>query len=123
MSEAIARTYWKNISDQKWEEAEGLLHRNFVAEWPQSRERFRRASDFIQMNREYPGNHHVEVLEALSVGDRTVTTVYIHAEDTGQKAYATSWFEVTEGKISKLTEFWAEPYPAPASRQRWVEPY
>ena len=121
MSEVLARSYWKKVSEQKWEEAEALFHENFAAEWPQSRERFRSGKAFIQMNREYPGTHRVEVLEVLSVDSRTVTTVFINAEDTGQKVFATSWFDFSEGKILKLTEFWAEPYSAPESRKRWAE--
>lgn len=123
MSETLVRTYWHNISDQKWEEAESLLHPNFIAEWPQSRERFRDRAAYIQMNREYPGTHRVEILQMEAREDRAVATVFIHAVDTGQKAFATSWFEFTEGKISKLTEFWAEPYPAPEARKRWAETY
>jgi hypothetical protein len=110
---------WKLFSDQKWEESKQLFHEKFVAEWPQSRERFLGANNFVDMNAAYPGNHTIEVLDILASDNRVVTAVYIHA-DTGQKAFATSFFELKDNKILKLTEFWGEPYDAPAWREKYV---
>lgn len=123
MNEALVRKYWSLFSDQKWEESKSLLHSEFLAEWPQSRERFKGADAYVDMNREYPGTHRMEVLQLMSVADRVVSTVFIHAHDTGQKTFATSWFDICDGKIAKLTEFWGAPYEAPESRNRWAERY
>ena len=42
---------------------------------------------------------------------------------TGQKTFANSYFEIQGGKISRIEEYWAEPYPAPEGRRKWVELY
>ena len=42
--------------------------------------------------------------------------------DGVQSARAVSFFTVTNGKISRIVEFWPEPYPAPVNRQHLVEP-
>lgn len=123
MSDFLVREYWDKISAQQWDAAQNLLHPRFIAEWPQSRERFDNPADYIQMNREYPGTHRVEVVHVIAQSDRAAATVYIHAQDTGQKTFATSWFEFKDGKIVRLTEFWAEPYAAPEARSRWARVY
>ena len=122
MQEALIRSLWQLFSEQKWDESKNLFHPQFVAEWPQSRERFLSADDFVEMNRAYPGNHTIEVLNIVVSGNEVVSAVYIHA-DTGQKAFATTFFLVEDGKIKKATEFWGEPYPAPESRKKWVQSY
>jgi ribosomal protein S18 acetylase RimI-like enzyme len=118
----IVKTFWDLFSNQKWDEASKLLHHNFVALWPQSREKIVGSKNFIDVNRYYPGNHKIDVIHTFDVGSKIVTTVWIEA-DTGQKTFANSIFEILEGKILKVEEYWAEPYPAPEWRKQWVELY
>lgn len=121
-NEALVRQLWSLFSDQKWTESKGLFHPDFTAEWPQSRERFVGADAFVDMNCEYPGNHKIQVLQLVSSGSSVVSAVYIHA-DTGQKAFATSFFEIKDHKIWKATEFWGEPYAAPEWRSKFSVPF
>lgn len=118
----LVRRFWGLFNDQKWDEAMLLLHINFVAEWPQSRERMIGPKNFIDVNRNYPGNHKIEIVHALEVGNKIITVVWIEA-DTGQKTYANSYFDIENGKIQKLEEYWAEPYLAPEWRKQWVKVY
>ena len=121
-SVALVKNFWQLFSEQCWDTAAELLHGDFVATWPQSREKIRGARNFIDVNRYYPGNHKIEVLHAFGVGDQVLTTVWIEA-DTGQKTFANSIFSIKDGKIWRAEEYWAEPYPAPAWRKQWVETY
>lgn len=121
-NELLIRKLWSLFSDQNWDDSKKLFHESFVAEWPQSKERFVGADNFVEMNRAYPGNHTIEIQEILVAGDRVVSAVYIHA-DTGQQAFATSFFEIKAGRIAKATEFWGEPYAAPESRKLWATAY
>lgn len=118
----LVRRFWQLFSEQRWDEAKELLHEDFVAEWPQSRERMVGPDGFVAVNRYYPGNHEIEVIHAHEAGDQVVTTVWIVA-DTGQKTFATSYFSFRDGRISKAEEYWAEPYDAPEWRAEWVERY
>lgn len=90
-------------------------------EWPQSQERIRGAERFARMNHEYPAQgrwqftlNHVVDGEHEVVSDVTVT-------DGVQIARAISFFEVVQGRITRLVEFWPESYPAPAHRAYLVE--
>jgi hypothetical protein len=98
-----------------------VLSPEFVLEWPQSRERIRGVQNFARMNQEYPANgpwrftiNRVVGTESEAVSDVTVT-------DGVQTARAVSFFEVSEGKIARIVEFWPESYPAPANRAHLVE--
>ncbi len=118
----IARKFWQLFSDQLWDKAAEILANDFLATWPQSRERIVDAKNFIDVNKYYPGNHKIEVIHAFAIGSKVLTTVWIEA-DTGQKTFANSIFDLEGDKILNIEEYWAEPYPAPEWRKQWVETY
>lgn len=118
---SLVKKFWQLFSEQKWDVAAQLLHPSFQATWPQSREKMT-AKNFIEVNRNYPGNHKIQVVHAFEVGDKVLTTVWIEA-DTGQKTFANSIFEIQGDKILKSEEYWAEPYSPPENRKQWVELY
>lgn len=118
----LVKKFWQLFSEQKWDHAAELLHRDFVATWPQSRERMIGAKNFVDVNRYYPGNHKIEVVHVFGLENKILTTVWIEA-DTGQKTFANSIFDVKDGKIIAAEEYWAEPYPAPEWRKKWTEIY
>lgn len=118
----LVKTFWQLFSEQKWDLASELLHQDFVANWPQSREKMVGAKNFIDVNRFYPGNHKITVIHAFALEDKVLSTVWIEA-DTGQKTFANSIFKIQNDKILNVEEYWAEPYPAPEWRKQWVEIY
>ncbi len=98
-----------------------VLCPHFVLEWPQSNERIRGAEKFARMNAEYPAHgrwvftvNRIVTGEQEAVSDVTVT-------DGVQVARAISFFTIEDGKVSRLVEFWPEPYTAPANRAHLVE--
>jgi ketosteroid isomerase-like protein len=117
----LVKTFWQLFSEQEWDAASELLHTNFQALWPQSREKMS-AKNFIEVNRNYPGNHKVKVVHIFKIEDKVLTTVWIEA-DTGQKTFANSIFDIQDDKILRVEEYWAEPYAAPENRKQWVELY
>lgn len=118
----LVKSFWQLFSEQKWDQAQALLHSEFVADWPQSRERMHGAQNFIDVNRYYPGNHKIQIVHAYGIGGMVVTTVWIEA-DTGQKTFANSYFQIKDEKIFRAEEYWAAPYEAPEWRSNWVELY
>lgn len=100
---SLVKKFWQLFSEQKWDVAAQLLHSNFQAAWPQSREKMT-AKNFIEVNRNYPGNHKIQVVHAFEVGDKVLTTVWIEA-DTGQKTFANSIFNIQGDKILKVESF------------------
>ncbi|GGP24317.1 polyketide cyclase [Silvimonas amylolytica] len=120
-SEALVREFWRLMQTNDFEAVGAVLADEFVAEWPQSNERIRGRANFAGLNREYPahGLWRFELNRMVAGADQVVTDVSI--TDGVQKARAISFFTFTGQRISKLVEYWPEPYEAPENRAHWVE--
>jgi ketosteroid isomerase-like protein len=121
-SESVVREFWRLMATNDFHAVGAVLASEFVLEWPLSGERIRGAKRFARMNSEYPAKgpwrfiiHRIVSGESEAVSDVGIT-------DGVQSARAISFFTVRDGKITRLTEFWPEPYPAPANRAHLVEP-
>lgn len=91
-----------------------------VVEWPQSGERIvgRQACFLVYKN--YPGGSPAYTLRRIS-GEGDHFTVEAVADYHGRKSYVTNIVEFRDGRIVKQTDYFAEPYDAPAWRSGWVE--
>ncbi|GGP19102.1 nuclear transport factor 2 family protein [Silvimonas iriomotensis] len=120
-AEALVREFWQLMQTNDFDAVGAVLADDFVVEWPQSSELIRGRANFAGLNREYPAHGHWQfVLNRLVAGvDQVVTDVSI--TDGVQQARAVSFFTITDQRISKLVEYWPEPYAAPANRAHWVE--
>lgn len=126
VGEKLVRRLWKNLAELRWEHAESLLDKKFVALWPQSRERMRGPQNFIAVNRNYPGKHDIKVNKVTSHGDQVISEVFIRSVLPGNKRlklFAVSFFTVHNDKIASAREYWSDTYPAPSWRKKWVEKY
>jgi len=117
----LVQGLWRAIGGRDWETAATLLHDDFVQEWPQSGERIVGRDDALAVNREFPGGPpHMTVRRAVSGGDLGVMeTELVYAD--GSRFHGVSIVEVREGRIVRETDYFAEPFPAPQWRARWVQ--
>lgn len=120
--EDTVRSFWRLMATNDFASVGQVLADGFVLEWPQSGERIRGAANFARMNVEYPahGRWAFRVLRLVASGDQVVTHVAIG--DGVQAAEAISFFEVVDGRITRLVEYWPEAYAPPANRAHRVEP-
>jgi len=117
----VVRTFWKLMASNDFHAVAAVLAPEFVLEWPQSRERIRGSERFAQMNAEYPAQGPWSfTLNRLVASDTEVVTD-VTVTDGAQTARALSVFEVSEGAITRLVEFWPEPYEPPGHRAHLVE--
>lgn len=119
---AVVNHFWRLMATNDFYAVGAVLAEAFVLEWPQSNERVRGARRFGQLNTEYPAQgpwrftvNRIVAAEAEAVTDVTIT-------DGVLTARAISFFTVVDGKITRLVEYWPEPYPAPENRAHLVEP-
>lgn len=119
---AVVREFWRLMASNDFDSVAAVLAPGFVLEWPQSRERIRGAERFARMNQEYPahGPWRFNVLRVIGAESEAVSEVEV--TDGTQNAKAISFFTVQEGRITRLVEYWPEPYPAPANRGHLTEP-
>lgn len=118
--EAIER-FWQTMSTNDFAAVERLLHDDFLLEWPQSGECIRGAENFATMNVRYPAAgpwrftvNRVVAGESQGVSDVTVT-------DGERVDRAVTFFDLRDGRIWRITEYWPEPFAPAAWRRDLVE--
>jgi len=113
--------------DQHWAasdandfETEHLIYReDAVLDYPQSGERTRGRHN-IQCQREgQPSKKRFTVRRILGSGDLWVTELVLTYD--GKPSHTVSIMEFTGNKVARETQYFADPFPAPAFRAQWVE--
>jgi hypothetical protein len=91
-----------------------------VVEWPQSGERIVGKQVCSLVYKNYPGGSPSYTLNRISGGGDlfVVEATGMYGSD---KVYLASIVEFRDGKIAKQTEYFANPFEAPAWRSQWVE--
>lgn len=98
-----------------------VLADDFVLEWPQTKERIRGAENFAKLNVAYPaqGPWKFEINRIVANANDAVSDTSI--TDGVMQARAITFFTTDGNLISKIVEFWPEPYDAPFDRSQFVE--
>lgn len=117
----VVQAFWRLMATNDFGSVTAVLAEDFVLEWPQSDERIRGAARFAQMNQEYPAHGPWRFSVRRLVASATEVVTDVSVTDGVQHARAISFFTVAEGKVTRLVEFWPEPYAAPANRAHLVE--
>lgn len=118
----VVREFWRLMAINDFHSVSAVLAPEFVLEWPQSKERIRGADRFARMNHGFPEHGRWTFTVNRLFGDDTDVVSDVSVTDGVQSARAISFFTVTRGKITRLVEFWPEPYPAQPNRAHLVEP-
>jgi len=117
----VARDFWARMASNDFARVAAVLAPEFVVEWPQTRERIRGAERFVRMNVEYPAHGPWRFTVHRLFGDARQAVSDVAITDGVQQARAISFFEVDDGRVRRLVEWWPEPYDAPANRAHLVE--
>jgi len=120
-SRAVVAQFWACMGRNDFEAAGALLHDEFVLDWPQSGERICGRANFVAINEHYPAAGPWRcVVQRLIAQDQTVVTD-VRVTDGVQTGRAIAFSEVREGRIARQTEYWPDPFEAPAWRTPWTE--
>ena len=118
----VVREFWRLMASNDFDSVRAVLAPGFVLEWPQSRERIRGGERFARMNSEYVAHGRWQFTINRIVGGDGEAVSDVSVTDGVQHARAISFFSIDDGRISRLVEFWPEPYDAPPNRSHLVEP-
>jgi hypothetical protein len=117
-----ALAYWAAAERRDWTAFGDLLTEDVVYDLPQTRELITGRAAYLQFNREYPGEWHVTVERA--VGDLRHAATWTRFTVGGQLLPALTFLDLDEGGlISRVTDFWPEPYEPPPGREHLVQRY
>lgn len=116
----VAADYVDSLERRDWPRLTGLLAEDVVYEMPQTRERIRGRSRFVQFNTEYPGDWHLRVRHLAA--DGRLAALWLDVRVATERQDACVWLEVSEqGLITRITDYWPEPYEPPPGREHLVE--
>lgn len=104
--------------------AHELAAEDMVQEWPQSGERISGRDKVAAVNENYPAGSGTSptasLRRILKPGDAWVIESVIDYGD-GIPVSVVSIIEMKDGKIARQTDYFANPFEAPAWRSQWVE--
>lgn len=92
-----------------------------VCDYPQSGERILGRANLQALRSHHPGKPSgFNVRRMLGTGDLWVTEYTITYQE--RSAYTVSIMEFSNGKVVHETQYFADPFAAPAWRSQWVQP-
>ena len=91
-----------------------------ILDYPQSGERFRGRSKIQAQRGGHPAERHFTVLRIRGRGNLWVSECVITYD--GMPSYSVSVMELTGDLVTHETQYFADPFPAPASRAAMAEP-
>ena len=115
----LVAAFADTLERREWAAFAELLDPNVVYEIPQTRERIRGRDRYVAFNAQDPGDWHIEPL--VVVGDDHNGSLLFRWTLAGESSLAIAFFEVGGDTITKVTDFWPEPYEPPAGREHLVE--
>jgi ketosteroid isomerase-like protein len=113
--------------DQHWAasdaddfETEHLIYlEDAVLEYPQSGERTRGRSNIQNQRANQPSNKRFSIRRIIGSGELWVTEFILTYD--GKPSYTVSIMEFKGVKVARETQYFADPFVAPAFRAQWVE--
>jgi ketosteroid isomerase-like protein len=107
-------------SDSNDLETEHLIYQeDAVLDYPQSGERTRGRHNIQCQRTGQPNKKRFTVRRIVGSGNLWVTELILTYD--GKPSYTVSIMEFTGDKVARETQYFADPFPAPAFRAQWVE--
>lgn len=118
----VASEYVERLERRDWPGVTALLDENVVYEMPQTRERIPGREKFMRFNIEYPGDWHLTIRRV--VADGRFAALWLDTRVGEEKQDACVWLELsTAGLITRVVDYWPDPYEPPAGRGSLAERY
>jgi hypothetical protein len=108
----VIETHWRSANARDWARFELLLDaRDFFYDVPQTRECVRSAAAYLEMFRTWPGDWLATVRLLVCEADKAVCVIDFTVG--GEVMTGISIFELTDGRIRRVTDYWPSPYEPP----------
>ena len=118
-TKALVASFADRLERRDWAGFAELLDPSVVYEIPQTRERIRGRERYVAFNAEYGGDWHIEPQVVL--GDDHNGSLLFRWTLGGESSFAVAFFEADDDKITRVIDFWPEPYEPPPGREHLVE--
>jgi ketosteroid isomerase-like protein len=111
--------HWAASDANDFETEHRIYHEDAVLEYPQSGERTRGRCNIQKQRAIQPSKKRFAVRRIIGGGDLWVTEFILTYD--GKPSYTVSIMEFRGDKVARKTQYFADPFPAPAWRARLVE--
>src|SRR5580658_3063429 len=111
--------HWAASDASDLETEHRIYHEDAVLEYPQSGERTRGRSNIQKQRASQPSKKRFTVRRIIGGGDLWVTEFTLTYD--GKPSYTVSIMEFKDDKVARETQYFADPFVAPAWRAQWVE--
>lgn len=119
-NQAALKQHWAASASGDLETEHNIYDDNVLCEYPQSGERIRGRRNLQALRGHHPGKPSgFTVRRIVGSGNLWVTEYVISYE--GKPFQTVSIMEFKDGKVVHETQYFAEPFAAPADRRQWVE--
>jgi hypothetical protein len=111
--------HWAASDANDFETEHLIYHEDAVLEYPQSGELTRGRGNIQGQRANQPNKKRFTIRRIIGSGDLWITE-YILKYDS-KPSYTVSIMEFSGVKVVRETQYFADPFPAPAFRAQWVE--
>jgi hypothetical protein len=108
------RQHWEASERGDIEAEHAIYAADAILDYPQSGERFRGRAKIQAQRGGHPAERHFTVRRILGSGDLWVSECVITYD--GVPTHSVSLMEITDGLVTHETQYFADPFEAPASR-------
>jgi hypothetical protein len=112
--------HWEASDSGDTETENAIYAADAVLDYPQSGERFRGRSTIEAQRGGHPAERHFTVVAILGGGDLWVSECIITYD--GVPTHSVSIMQFTNDLVTHETQYFADPFPAPAWRAELAEP-
>ena len=111
--------HWAASDANDFETEHLIYHDDAVLEYPQSGELTRGRSNIQGQRASQPNKKRFSIRRIVGSGDLWVTEFILTYDN--KPSYTVSIMEFKGDKVARETQYFADPFAAPASRAQWVE--
>jgi hypothetical protein len=115
----ITAQFARALEGRDWQRFAALLAEDVLYEIPQTREIIRGSERYVQFNAEFPGDWHITPERIIA--DETGASMLFRWDLDGGSSLAIVFFEIQDGLVRRITDFWPDPYEPPPGREHLVE--
>jgi hypothetical protein len=113
--------HWRASADGDLDAEHDIYDDHAICDYPQSGERICGRHNLQALRTHHPGKPSgFNVRRMLGNGELWVTEYLIHYQ--ARIVYTVSVMEFRNGKVVHETQYFADPFEAPAWRKQWVQP-
>jgi ketosteroid isomerase-like protein len=112
--------HWAASNADDFEAEHEIYLEHAVLEYPQSGKRIRGRRNIQDSRAAQPSRKSFTVRRITGAGDLWITELVMTYD--GRPTHSVSIMEVSDGRVVRETQYFADPFEPGPSRARWVEP-